>query len=106
MSNASLLINILDQRKSQYGHFVLEACLERTTTTASYDNLFAKLTAVKVGESKPIQAPLDFGSHVFAARRLELDELQPLIEQPNPTFKIDHYSFVMTNAQLARSFYQ
>jgi len=106
MANTSPLINILDQRRSQYGHFVLEACLEKTATTANYENLFAKLTAVKSSETKAIQALLDFGSHVFAARRLELDELQSLVEQPNPTFEIDRYSFVMTNAQLARSFYQ
>src|SRR5215467_16285929 len=100
MANTSPLINILDQRRSQYGHFVLEACLEKTATTANYENLFAKLTAVKSSETKAIQALLDFGSHVFAARRLELDELQSLVEQPNPTFEIDRYSFVMTNAQL------
>lgn len=106
MANVLLLTNLLDQRRSQYGHFLLEACLERTATTASYDNLFAKVTAVKAGETKPIQAPLDFGSHVFAARRLELDELQPLIEQPNPTFSIGCYSFTFANPQLSRSFYQ
>lgn len=105
MADASLLINILNQRRSQYGHFLLEACLEKTPAVG-YDSLFAKVTAAKADETKPIQAPLDFGSHVFAARRLELDELQPLIEQANPRFEIDRYSFVMTNAQLARSFYQ
>lgn len=62
--------------------------------------------SIPAGEVKPIQQTLAFESHVFVARRFELAEIQSILEQQNPAFTIDGYSFAMENAQLTRSHFE
>lgn len=102
MADALLLTTILDQRSGQYGHFIFEACFEGAIS--GYNNLFAKLTAVKEGDDKPVQSPLNFGSYVFAARRFEIADIHAIMRQESPTFTVDTYSFVVEKAQLRRTY--
>jgi hypothetical protein len=101
MAEASILTEILNRHGSQYGHFKIEACLQKAESR--YEIVFGKVTAQQRSQEKSNQPLLDFGDYVYVAESFELSELQPILQEQNPSFKLGPYGLTLQNATLRPS---
>jgi hypothetical protein len=101
MAEVSILTEILNRRGSQYGHFKIEACLQKAESR--YEIVFGKATAQQRSREKSNQPLLDFGDYVYVAQCFELNELQPILQEQNPSFKFGPYELMLQNATLRPS---
>jgi hypothetical protein len=98
MADISRFTTLMQQRSSGYQHFTAEACLKRSE--AGYEIVFGKVIAQRRGAEKVSRDPLDFGEYVYVASTFRLDELAPILQEQQPTFKIGQYQFVLKDALL------
>src|ERR1051325_11761503 len=101
MAEASVLTEILKRRDNLYGHFKLEACLQKKGSR--YEIVFGKIVAQEQNQTRSIQPPLDFEDYVYVSQYFEFAELSPIIQEQNPTFKLNHYELVLEAATLRPS---
>lgn len=98
MADLSVFQSLLQQRSSGYQHFTLAACLKNTD--AGYEIAFGKMVAERRGTKEVQRDTLDFGEYVYVARTFRLDELVPILQEQQPTFKIGKYEVTLKDAYL------
>jgi hypothetical protein len=98
MADVSAFQSLMQKRSSGYQHFTVEACLKKGD--AGYEIVFGKVIAQRRGADKVSRDPLDFGEYVYVAGTFGLDELAPILQEQQPTFKIGQYRFTLKDAYL------
>src|SRR5260221_7558741 len=98
MADISQFTSLMQQRSTGYQHFTAEACLKKSE--AGYEIVFGKVIARRRGADKVNRDPLDFGEYVYVASTFRLDELAPILQEQQPTFKIGKYRFTLKDASL------
>jgi hypothetical protein len=98
MADTSILEEILSRRGPQYGHFSVEACLQKTE--GRYELVFGKAVAREHGQEKVAQPPLDFGEYVYVSQCYSVTELPPVLQPQAPGFKLGPYEFALKDATL------
>ena len=98
MADVSQFTSLMQQRSSGYQHFTAEVCLKKSE--AGYEIVFGKVMAQRRGADEVSRDPLDFGEYVYVASTFRLDELAPILQDQQPTFKIGQYRFTLKDASL------
>jgi hypothetical protein len=101
MAEASILSEIINRRGAQYGHFRIEACLQRSGS--NWEIVFGKATAEARNQTKVNQSVLDFADYVYVTQFIEVNELLRILQEQNPTFKFGSYELTLPGATLRPS---
>jgi hypothetical protein len=98
MADVSPFQSLMQQRSNNYDHFTAALCLKKSEQ--GYELVFGKIVAQRRGTKTVNRDPLDFGEYVYVASTLRLDELVPILQEQNPTFKFGKYQLTLKDASL------
>jgi hypothetical protein len=101
MAETSHLTDLLKRYGTLYGHFKIEACLQKVDSR--YELVFAKATAHERSRDKSIQPALDFGDYVYVTQCFDLTALAPILQEQHPTFELGAYRLTLKDATLRLS---
>ena len=98
MADVSPFQSLMQQRSCNYDHFTAELCLKKND--AGYEIVFGKMVAQPSGTKTLDRSPLDFGEYAYVAATLRLDEMVPILQEQNPTFRLGQYQLTLKDASL------